>query len=88
MNTTQINYFRLSGAVKIMIALVILFSFGLQMTVSTEVIWSGLLNFTKVKGWYYYVIRSCLICGSGKCYIRKLIRICNKINTLVTILSL
>ncbi|XP_065218092.1 proton-coupled amino acid transporter-like protein pathetic [Planococcus citri] len=54
----------LSEAVKLSIALSILFTFGLQLTVSVKVVWDGVSKPTDSDdSWFYYVVRSLLIFG-------------------------
>lgn len=59
---------RLAEMVKIFVALAILFTYGLQLTASIVVVWSGLEHKfpEEYRDTGYYIVRATLIIGTGE----------------------
>lgn len=61
-------FIRLSETIKLTIALVVLFTYGLLMTTPMEAIWNKIRPYIKENNItsYYYALRTLLILGNGK----------------------
>lgn len=59
--------YRLGESVKILVALSILFTYGLQFTVPSEIVWKKISHKIKEENHdkCYYLMRACMILGTG-----------------------